>query len=210
MREAIVRLHDWDLASLELDAVVDVLRAAGLQDVAELDSEGVHQVRVAEPIPAAELERLDAIEWWEAVDESQSGATYLWKARASPCDEACPLDEHSTAYEISAVRERGFDLTLVGSHDEIGRSIERMLGAGVNVDLERLSELRGPTSTMDRLTDRQREVLRTAHSLGYYDVPRRTSTEDLAEELNLEPSTVSEHLQRAERNLVDDVLVPGE
>lgn len=85
-----------------------------------------------------------------------------------------------------------------------------MAEVGLDVTLERLSEYRGSESTLDRLTDRQREVVETAHSLGYYDVPRTASTEDVATELGLDPSTVAEHLQRAERNLMGDVLVSAE
>lgn len=210
MREAVVSLSDRDLGAIGLEAVIDVLREAGLTDVTELKPEGIHQVRVEDPIPEATLEELGPVVWWERIDESSAGATYLWKLEVPNCDDACPLDEHSTAYEVSAIRQRGIDLSIIGSQDQIGRSVEGISAAGANVDLERLAEYRGPETTIDRLTDRQREVIRTAHSLGYYDVPRAASTEDVAEELGLDPSTVAEHLQRAERNLVGEVLVSAE
>ena len=53
----------------------------------------------------------------------------------------------------------------------------------------------------EELTDRQREVVETASEAGYYEV-REASTAAVAEELGLDPSTVPEHLQRAERNLL--------
>jgi len=53
---------------------------------------------------------------------------------------------------------------------------------------------------------RQREVIETAWERGYYEVPKAVSTEELATELELDPSTVSEHLQRAERNLLGQLL----
>jgi predicted DNA binding protein len=48
------------------------------------------------------------------------------------------------------------------------------------------------------LTDRQREILDVATDLGYYDVPRQATHEDIAEETGLAPSTVSEHMQKIE------------
>ncbi|MFB6352672.1 MAG: helix-turn-helix domain-containing protein [Halobacteriales archaeon] len=210
MREAVVTLNDRGLDAIGLDGVMGVLREAGLRDVTELEPEGIQQIRVDEPIPGAELERLDAVDWWERIDESSAGATYLLKLDVPDCEEACPLGEHSAAYQVSDVGQRGIDLSIIGSQDEIGRSVEGMVSAGLDVDLERLTEYRGSGSTMDRLTDRQREVVRTAHSLGYYDVPRAASTEEVASELDLDPSTVAEHLQRAERNLMGDVLVSAE
>lgn len=48
------------------------------------------------------------------------------------------------------------------------------------------------------LTDRQREVLDVAQSLGYYDVPRQAAHSDIAERLDCSVATVSEHLQTIE------------
>lgn len=210
MREAIVHLSDRTLGAVGLDPVLRSLRKAGLKDITELQPEGIHQVRVEDAIPESELDQLEGVVWWEKIDESTAGTTYLWKLAVADCERNCPLTEHSTAYEVADVRQRGLDLSIIGSQDQIGRSVERMAEVGLDVTLERLSEYRGSESTLDRLTDRQREVVETAHSLGYYDVPRTASTEDVATELGLDPSTVAEHLQRAERNLMGDVLVSAE
>ncbi|WP_435179863.1 helix-turn-helix domain-containing protein [Halorussus sp. AFM4] len=52
------------------------------------------------------------------------------------------------------------------------------------------------------LTDRQREALRTATEMGYYDVPRRVELEDVAEVLGVSRQAVSERLRRATEALV--------
>ena len=205
MREAIVNVNDRQLAAVGLAEVLAVTRAAGLRDVTELAPGGVQQVHVAEPIPEDELDRLDPILWWERLDESPSGVTYLWELDAD-CGE-CPVSEHSTAYEIADVGERGFSLSLVGSQTEIQRSIAGLTDAGMSVTLERLTEYDGPRTTTDTLTERQREIVQTAYSMGYYEVPRSSSTEDVAERVGLDPSTVAEHLQRAEQNLLGEILV---
>lgn len=210
MREAIIHVRDSDLAALGLDSEITALRAAGVRDVTELNSDGVVQVHVDDPIPDEELADLDCVEWWEAVAESATGATYLWQLQVPACESACPLAEHSTAYEVVAVRERGFDLSIIGTQADLSQAIDQLAAVGMHVDLERLAEYRGPATTLDHLTARQQEVIRTAYALGYYDVPRETSTEGVAEALDLDPSTVSEHLQRAEQNLVDDILIPAE
>jgi predicted DNA binding protein len=38
--------------------------------------------------------------------------------------------------------------------------------------------------------------------MGYFAVPREVSTDEIAGELGLDSSTVAEHLQRAEKNLL--------
>jgi len=55
------------------------------------------------------------------------------------------------------------------------------------------------------LTERQAEVLRAAHAAGYYERPRRTGSETLADELDINAATFNEHLREAERKLVDAV-----
>ncbi len=73
--------------------------------------------------------------------------------------------------------------------------------------ISRLAEYAGPRDPTDALTARQRELLEVAHEAGDIDVPRSVNVGDVAERLDLDPSTVGEPLQRAERNLVTRLLV---
>lgn len=52
------------------------------------------------------------------------------------------------------------------------------------------------------LTDRQREVLRTAFEAGYYEWPRGCTGEEVAAELGITSATFSELVHAAERNLL--------
>jgi DNA-binding Lrp family transcriptional regulator len=61
-----------------------------------------------------------------------------------------------------------------------------------------------------RLTDRQREVLETAHRKGYFEYPRKANASEVAEELGIEPSTFTEHLAAAQSKLLDELLPRGE
>ncbi|WP_253739074.1 helix-turn-helix domain-containing protein [Halohasta salina] len=56
------------------------------------------------------------------------------------------------------------------------------------------------------LTDRQHEALRIAYELGYFDIPRRASLEDIATELDISPSSVSERLRRAQTQLIEETV----
>jgi len=57
-----------------------------------------------------------------------------------------------------------------------------------------------------RLTARQREVLRTAHDMGYFEHPKGANAGEVADDLDISPSTFSEHLAAAQRKLLDAVL----
>lgn len=52
------------------------------------------------------------------------------------------------------------------------------------------------------LTTKQERVLKSALELGYYDFPKRISTDELSKTLGLAPSTISEILRRAERRII--------
>ncbi|GGC59741.1 helix-turn-helix domain-containing protein [Haloferax sulfurifontis] len=57
-----------------------------------------------------------------------------------------------------------------------------------------------------QLTDRQREVLETAHEMGYFDHPRRANKGEVATELGITTSTFSEHLAMAQKKLMGAIL----
>jgi len=59
---------------------------------------------------------------------------------------------------------------------------------------------------VERLTDKQFSALRAAFLAGYYDYPRGTTAEDLADSLEIAPSTLHQHLQAAQRKLLGTVL----
>ncbi|WP_284007278.1 bacterio-opsin activator domain-containing protein [Haloarcula pelagica] len=58
----------------------------------------------------------------------------------------------------------------------------------------------------DTLTDRQRDVLATAHEAGYYEWPRETTAEELASRLDISAPTLHKHLRMAERKLAAALL----
>jgi DNA-binding CsgD family transcriptional regulator len=61
-------------------------------------------------------------------------------------------------------------------------------------------------SLLSKLTHRQRQMLLVAYALGYYDVPRRISSDELSRHLNIDKSTIVEHLRKAERKLIGGII----
>ncbi len=72
----------------------------------------------------------------------------------------------------------------------------RLTAAGLRRELDRIAE--GPPP----LTPRQTEVLLEAVRGGYYEVPRRSTVEEIARRLHLGRSTTEEHLRSAESHVV--------
>ncbi|MCT9096024.1 bacterio-opsin activator domain-containing protein [Haloarchaeobius sp. HME9146] len=55
----------------------------------------------------------------------------------------------------------------------------------------------------DKLTDRQQTALETAYAAGYYEWPRDSTAEEVAEAMDIAAPTLHEHLRAGERKLLD-------
>lgn len=58
------------------------------------------------------------------------------------------------------------------------------------------------------LTERQEEVLATAHELGYFEHPKGANAGDVADDLDITTSTFTEHLAAAQTKLLAAILQP--
>jgi predicted DNA binding protein len=56
------------------------------------------------------------------------------------------------------------------------------------------------------LTERQREALEAAYRAGYFDWPRETTAEEVAETLDIAASTLTAHLRKAEATLLTELF----
>lgn len=210
MREAIIHIPHEEYEKVGLGELVSAFREAGLRDITELvcESDGcLVVITVDEPVDEEDLSTTDQLAWWERLAGQSDGVVYLCKIAFPEFDEDIQLMHNpDISSDDLSVDDHGMDIALVGSQEAIAREIGEYADAGMNVLLQRMGDYDGPRDTLDALTERQREILETAYESGYFDVPRRVSTADLADEMDLDPSTVAEHLQRAERNLISNLL----
>ena len=206
MREAIVTLSDAELEAIGFEGLVTRIRAAGVRDVELLEDRGrtcVPQVTVEERLDVEELAELECVDRCELVAETGETYRYLLELTATELPEDVTDDHESLLGDCGTeVTDRGVLVSLVGSQAAIREMLRDYETAGATPDLLKLAAYEGEGDALEDLTARQREVLETAYELGFYEVPREASTEEVAGELDLDPATVAEHLQRAERNLL--------
>lgn len=213
MREANITISDTDYETMGVEELVSLCGEAGLLDVEELECTGNGGLIQVELESRVDEQRLDALEYvyqWEFVGEVEDAYLYLIGFVAPELPE--DVTEHSEDLVRTCdpeVSEHGVTMSLVGPQEPIRDMIREYVDAGVNPDLRSLGEYDGSEGPLADLTGRQREVLEAAYAAGYYEVPRDASTEDVATELGVDPSTVAEHLQRAERNLLTRHLQAG-
>jgi DNA-binding CsgD family transcriptional regulator len=96
------------------------------------------------------------------------------------------------------VVDDGARFTFLGEATAL-RDLVTALPDEFRVEIERTGEYDpGPERLSDLLTERQHEVLCLAVEMGYYDRPRETTQEAVAEVLGITPETVNDHLRAVE------------
>lgn len=204
MRQAVVSIGSDLLADRGFQ--FEVFQDAGVLNTEILSCEGprgVLRIHVEEQLDARRLDAMDAVQWWEQVSSEGSGYLYLIEAAGTEVRGATsPDDDRFPRCEQLRVTDQGLTLTWAGPQDRLHEELAQLETAGADISLEQLRGYRAQEEPLDALTDRQRKVLEVAFERGYYDVPRQTSVQEIAAEFELDDSTVAEHLQRAERNLL--------
>lgn len=124
----------------------------------------------------------------------------------------------SLGYPVSSVTVRTApDRVRLGlslpAADPLGDVIDALEATGDSVRLERLTSSGGADTRSDpvvvdlgRLTERQREVVRTAQRLGYFEHPRGASATEVADAIGIARATFSEHLAAAQHRVFEDLV----
>lgn len=96
--------------------------------------------------------------------------------------------------------------TIIGEAQALSETLDAIADI-VEVHLEKTGDYRPGIGELEAtLTDRQHQILTVAVNQGYYEVPRRTTLEDVAAEMNLSRATVGEHLQKSEAKILSRVV----
>jgi hypothetical protein len=210
MREANIRVTDAGFDAMGIEKLIALSREAGIRDVEELACRGtgaIIQVEVESRYDEERLAALTSVDEWEHVAETADGHLYVIAFTAPELPESLAEQTEGLIGTCDPeLDDRRASMSLVGPLESISGTIREYEAAGLSPDLQKLGTYEGRNEPGDALTDRQQEVIQTAFDMGYYEVPREVSTEQVAAELGLDASTVTEHLQRAERNALAQIL----
>jgi len=119
--------------------------------------------------------------------------------------------------DVDIIWERPFKITKdyaivsgVGTEANLKKFVK---AARVFGSVERISYSKADYkghNELDKLTTRQKEVLKAAKKYGYYRYPREISTEELAKKIKCSKATLIEHLRRIENKLITSILEKNE
>lgn len=101
------------------------------------------------------------------------------------------------------IRDGEVDWELTSSHERLSELGNQLDALGIKF---RVEYFRQEIEPQQLLTDQQQELLLAAIQSGYYDTPRGCSLTELAEQLDLAKSSVSETLHRAEERIIKEFI----
>jgi hypothetical protein len=132
-------------------------------------------------------------------------------------DVACPcevVEAHDCPPTDVAIRDDGVHVAFhVPDMPSLQALVAALRDRFPSLDVKRLLRSTGEAGAhnlvfVDRgqLTDRQQEVLETAHEMGYFAHPKGANAGEVATELGITRSTFSEHLAAAQSKLMNAIL----
>jgi predicted DNA binding protein len=107
----------------------------------------------------------------------------------------------------SLISEDRIIISFISSQKDMARFVELVKG-----HIGKVVKMSFKQSTYERkdllsvLTDKQREIMIAAYRHGYYDIPTGISSERLAEKVKVSKPTLLEHLRKAERRILAEIL----
>ncbi len=105
------------------------------------------------------------------------------------------------------IKEGKLRITFLGNLVQVKRFLHRTEIMRVRHKIVSLTDAKySQESPLSRLTEKQRKILIAAYKQGYYDLPRKINSEQLAKKLDVVSSTLVEHLRKAERRLLIGML----
>jgi predicted DNA binding protein len=193
----------------ETAQVRSVVRAAVPDDAVEFTAETALEANSVEGDGVADIEE---------VFRHDDAIVYRFRRPAgTPTTCACEVVERHGSPVRHLRAEDGVVVLSFVAHDldTLRRVVEDLREQYDGVSLRRLTQSDAPEADTDAdlvlvdraaLTDRQREVLRTAHEDGYFDYPKSANATEVATDLGINRTTFAEHLAAAQSKLLDAVL----
>ena len=105
------------------------------------------------------------------------------------------------------IKDGRIKASFLGTAQQIKQLLQLLRKSGFQFKIVSISDAKfSPNSPLGFLTEKQQKVLITAYRLGYYDIPKKTNTNEIAEKLHIRGSTAVRHREKAERKLLSALL----
>ena len=157
------------------------------------------------------LEADASVEEVELLAEVEDEAYYrmVWTDRAQVIGYMV-AEQEATVHEATASDGEWHLRVFFPERSGLAATNEYAQENGFTLNVTRIYGLGNLEEAQNNLTEQQYDTLTTAVERGYYDIPRETNAEELADELDISHQALSERFQRGHRNLITSSLLVKE
>ncbi|MCJ2519381.1 MAG: helix-turn-helix domain-containing protein [Candidatus Thermoplasmatota archaeon] len=192
-------LETFDVDERHITQIVRVRRRSSMPDDGELKEN------------EAELLSRYNLSYFQVLrrDEERREFTALIKQKTNRTLEDILRELHLDVFPTFPIiiREDESIMSLCAKQDELGKVLKVLQRIELPFEVRSLGEYTPPVSEWGgSITERQREVLRLALELGYYEVPARTNLTDLAKVIGISKAAMSKNLRRAEGRVLSSLI----
>lgn len=143
----------------------------------------------------------------QVLDFNSSNETYTLFVKGNPPTNSTESDTTNTKPDIFPlsidVINGKYLLTFLTDLEDISKFIEARKAEGFDVRILSVTKARLPIgSPLDSLTSKQLRILRESYYSGYYEVPRKINSDQVAKKLGIANSTFVTTIRRAEKRIM--------
>jgi predicted DNA binding protein len=142
----------------------------------------------------------------QLLEQEKGGMAQVYYLKKKPMEEHL-LDSGGFMVPPYAIHGGTVRFVFIGDNKQVDRFLATIESTRVPYKLISLGDAKFAFgSPLNVLTEKQRNVLITAFNSGYFDVPSRVSSEQLARKLHIHHSALNIHLRKAERRILAQLL----
>jgi predicted DNA binding protein len=142
----------------------------------------------------------------QLLEEEKSGIIQIYYLKKKPMEEHL-LDTGGFIVPPYAIQGGIVRFVFIGNNKQVDRFLATIESTGVQYKIISIGDAKFTfDSPLNVLTEKQRNALIVALDSGYFDVPSRINSEQLAKKLCIHHSALNVHLRKAERRLLVQLL----
>jgi hypothetical protein len=214
MRRLIIEVHEKELIKIGIELPqFQTIKSLKLlyflrQDAKEFAA--IAEVEFKDPTSKVEDLLLDGFLVEAQLLEKQKNGSYLVFMRGGPSLSSVLSSigiESGYLYPPIGIGDGKIKISFLGAEKQVKDFMEKIDFLGIHYRVVLLADANfSPISPLNQLTEKQQEVLIIAFKLGYYNIPRKITSEELAKKLGIVDSTLVEHIRKAELRLLTQIL----
>jgi predicted DNA binding protein len=97
-------------------------------------------------------------------------------------------------------------ISMMGEQENLSDFVEMMKNAGTIRKMSFRRTAYQKADLLNVLTDKQREVMVAAFKNGYYEYPKKISSEALSKKVNISKPTLLQHMRKAEGRILQEIM----